>query len=118
VEPVLYAAAADERVAIRLNTPDPEVVVITSVMPRLSLRLKSTHLSLLGGSPVLVSHLPTCAGGEAIQREATGMVGRSFEHCCLLDHLAELQHSIERLTDGPAPVTLADDALEQLPVYD
>jgi hypothetical protein len=81
VELVLYAAAAGERVAIRLSTPDPEVVVIASVMPRLSPRLKSTYLSLLGGSPVLVSHLPTCAGGEAIQREAAGMVGRSFEHC-------------------------------------
>lgn len=116
----LHATAAGDPITITLNAPDPEVVVLTSVMPKLGLRLKSTYLSRLGEPPVLVSHWATYPGTDnrprPVQREAHDMVGRSLEHRCLLDHLTHLQEWIE-LSGQPATIALDDAQLDRLPTY-
>lgn len=118
----LHARAANEYFPVILNEPDPEVLVLTSTLQRLSFRLKSTYLSRLGQPPILVSHWPTGPGTHnrprPRQREAHDMVGVSFERRCLLDHLAELQEWLDLIGVEPSEVTVPDSDLERVPTIE
>ena len=98
-----------------IGTVGAYVVVVATTVPAQSLNLTSCYLAALGGA-IAASHLRLGpARSEQLRVEVLECPGRVDQHAraCLLDHAAELQHTLAELTGADVSVDVNPRALER-----